>query len=56
MEGTTYEVMSLEDEEARGQALAVLASFILENRPGSLRPGDPAKQPGATSSTIKKMQ
>jgi hypothetical protein len=32
MEGTIFQVMSLEDEEARGQGLAVLASFILERK------------------------
>jgi hypothetical protein len=34
MEGTIYEVMSLEDEEAQGQGLAALASLILQKKPG----------------------
>jgi hypothetical protein len=32
MEGTIYDVMSLDDEEARGQGLAILASLILEGK------------------------
>jgi len=32
LEGTIFDIMSLEDEEARGQALAILASFILERK------------------------
>jgi hypothetical protein len=37
MEGTIFEVMSLEDEEARGQGLAALASFILERKTTDIR-------------------
>ena len=32
LEGTIFEVMTLEDEDARGQGLAVLASLILERK------------------------
>lgn len=47
IEGTIYEVMSLEDEEARGQGLAVLASFVLEETPGQLSGRSDAKGPPA---------
>src|SRR5262249_40376387 len=53
LEGTIFEVMSLEDEEARGQGLAVLASFILDEKPGPLRPSDAKRPPGATSPKIR---
>jgi len=37
MEGTIFEVMSLEDEDARGQGLVALASFILERKATDIR-------------------
>jgi hypothetical protein len=44
IEGTIFDVMSLEDEDARGQGLAVLASLILEKKTGynpGVHPGQP---------------
>ena len=37
MEGTIFEVMSLEDEDARGQGLVALASFMLERKATDIR-------------------